>query len=129
MADTFNIFPVFNGTKRLALHIVGATSDGSNTAITISAATYAATSFTINKITWTLSAVGFTLHEKASSNYLVFSANSGVAATNQGSFNFTEYGGIENSKQSGNNGDLVITPTANANGDSFSIFIELTKNY
>jgi hypothetical protein len=126
MADKITATVVFNGTKRLAL-LIDIVSDGSNTAYTITASTYSAGSFAINKITYSCAGMGFILDEENSgTDPRVLSIN-GTGGIISGKFCFEEYGGLKNSDASGNTGNLIITPLLGTSADTCTIFIELIK--
>ena len=80
----------------------------------------------IEKIVYTTFGMSVKLLWNASTNTIALDLNSGYSD----SFDFSEFGGLQNTAASGGKtGDIKLTTTGHASGDSYVIVLTVNKDY
>ena len=85
----------------------------------------ACTSVTIQRIYWATRGMGVNLFFDATSNVLI----TGLPAESTGDEYYDNFTGIPNNAGSGKTGDILFTTVGHSSGDTYSIILELVKEY
>tara|TARA_Y100001951_G_C11290917_1_gene272100 strand:+ start:671 stop:1075 length:405 start_codon:yes stop_codon:yes gene_type:complete len=85
----------------------------------------ACTSVTIQRIYWATRGMGVNLFFDATSNVLI----TGLPADSTGDEYYDNFTGIPNNAGSGKTGDILFTTVGHSSGDTYSIILELVKEY
>jgi len=79
----------------------------------------------IEKIVYTTFGMSVKLLWDATTDTIALDLNSGYSD----SFDFSEFGGLQNTSGSGKTGDIQLTTTGHASGDSYVIVLTVLKEY
>ena len=85
----------------------------------------ACTGVTIQRIYWSCRCMGVDLLFDATSNVLI----TGLPADSTGDEYYDNFTGIPNNAGSGKTGDILFTTLGHSAGDTYSIILELVKEY
>ena len=133
MADTVTSQTIQDGQRKAVLKFTNV-SDGTGeanvvkvdvSALQANANGDACTSVTIQRIYWTCRGMGVNLFFDATANVLI----TGLPADSTGDEYYDNFTGIPNNAGSGKTGDVLFTTVGHSSGDTYSIILELVKEY
>ena len=133
MADTVTSQTIQDGEKTAILKFTNE-SDGSGeasvkkvdvSALASNSAGDACSSVSISRIYWACRGMGVNLFFDATSNVLI----TGLPADSTGDEYYDNFTGIPNNAGSGKTGDILFTTVGHSSGDTYSIILELVKEY
>ena len=110
---------VSDGTGESAVVKVDVSALASNTVGT------ACTGVTVAKIWWQCVGMGVELLFDATANVLVI----GLSPDSNGYHNYSDFTGIPNNAGSGKTGDILFTTIGASNTDTYTVILELIKEY
>ena len=133
MADTVTSQTIQDGEKTAVLKFTNV-SDGTGesavkkvdvSALTTNSAGESCTSVSIARIYWACRGMGVNIEFDASTNVLI----TGLPADSTGDEYYDIFTGIPNNAGSGVTGDIDFTTVGHSSGDTYSIILDLNKNY
>lgn len=133
MADAVTSQTIQDGQRKAVLKFTNV-SDGTGesavvkvdvSALQANAKGDACTGVTIQRIYWACRGMGVNLFFDATSNVLI----TGLPADSTGDEYYDNFTGIPNNAGSGKTGDILFTTVGHSSGDTYSIILELVKEY
>ena len=134
MADAVTSTTILDGDRKAVIQLTN-TSDGTGesavTKVDVSALSTrtsdgaTCTGCKIEKIAYTTFGMSVKLLWDATTDTIALDLNSGYSD----SFDFSEFGGLQNTSGSGKTGDIQLTTTGHASGDSYVIVLTILKEY
>jgi|TARA_R100000742_G_C4263416_1_gene81271 hypothetical protein len=134
MADAVTSTTILDGDRKAVIQLTN-TSDGTGesavTKVDVSALSTRSsdgatcTGCKIEKIVYTTFGMSVKLLWDATTDTIALDLNSGYSD----SFDFSEFGGLQNTSGSGKTGDIQLTTTGHASGDSYVIVLTVLKEY
>tara|TARA_R100000781_G_scaffold72880_2_gene45562 strand:+ start:820 stop:1224 length:405 start_codon:yes stop_codon:yes gene_type:complete len=134
MADAVTSTTILDGDRKAVIQLTN-TSDGTGesavTKVDVSALSTRSsdgatcTGCKIEKIVYTTFGMSVKLLWDATTDTIALDLNSGYSD----SFDFSEFGGLQNTSGSGKTGDIQLTTTGHASGDSYVIVLTILKEY
>ena len=133
MADAVTSQTIQDGQRKAVMKFTNV-SDGTGesavakvdvSALQANAKGEASTGVTIQRIYWACRCMGLDLLFDATSNVLI----TGLPADSTGDEYYDNFTGIPNNAGSGKTGDILFTTVGHSSGDTYSIILELVKEY
>jgi len=133
MADAVTSQTIQDGERKAVLKYTNV-SDGTGesavvkvdvSALASNAAGTACTGVTVAKIWWQCVGMGVELLFDATANVLVI----GLSPDSNGYHNYSDFTGIPNNAGSGKTGDILFTTIGASNTDTYTVILELIKEY
>jgi|TARA_R100000234_G_scaffold68943_1_gene42300 hypothetical protein len=133
MADTVTSQTIQDGQRKAVLKFTNV-SDGTGesnvvkvdvSALQANANGDACTGVTIQRIYWACRGMGVNLFFDATANVLI----TGLPADSTGDEYYDNFTGIPNNAGSGKTGDVLFSTVGHSSGDTYSIILELVKEY
>ena len=133
MADTVTSQTIQDGQRKAVLKFTNV-SDGTGesavakvdvSALQANADGTACSGVTVQRIYWACRGMGVNLFFDADANVLI----TGLPADSTGDEYYDNFTGIPNNAGSGKTGDIVFTTVGHSSGDTYSIILELVKEY
>jgi hypothetical protein len=133
MADTVTSQTIQDGQRKAVLKFTNV-SDGTGesavvkvdvSALQANADGTACSGVTVQRIYWACRGMGVNLFFDADANVLI----TGLPADSTGDEYYDNFTGIPNNAGSGKTGDILFTTVGHSSGDTYSIILELVKEY
>ena len=133
MADTVSSQTIQDGQRKAVLKFTNV-SDGTGesavvkvdvSALQANADGTACSAVTVQRIYWGCRGMGVNLFFDATANVLI----TGLPADSTGDEYYDNFTGIPNNAGSGKTGDILFTTVGHSSGDTYSIILELVKEY
>jgi hypothetical protein len=133
MADAVTSTTILDGDRKAVIQLTN-TSDGTGesavTKVDVSALSARSDGATctgckIEKIVYTTFGMSVKLLWDATTDTIALDLNSGYSD----SFDFSDFSGLQNTSGSGKTGDIKLTTTGHASGDSYVIVLTILKEY
>ena len=133
MADTVTSQTIQDGQRKAVLKFTNV-SDGTGesavvkvdvSALQANADGTACSAVTVQRIYWACRGMGVNLFFDATSNVLI----TGLPADSTGDEYYDNFTGIPNNAGSGKTGDILFTTVGHSSVDTYSIILELVKEY
>ena len=133
MADTVTSQTIQDGQRKAVMKFTNV-SDGTGesavakvdvSALQANANGDSCTGVTIQRIYWATRGMGVNLFFDATANVLI----TGLPADSTGDEYYDNFTGIPNNAGSGKTGDILFTTVGHSTGDTYSIILELVKEY
>jgi hypothetical protein len=125
MADAVTTTTIIDGPRNLVVKLTNLSDGTGESAVNkIDVSTYSGSPGTvrINKIHYAVVGMVATLLWDATTDVRI------VDLAGNGTFDFSKFGGIPNTKASGYTGDIFLTTTGHSSGDSYTIVLEMVKD-
>ena len=128
MADTVTSQTLVDGPRNVVMKFTNV-SDGNGEStvkkVDVSTLSGSPDKVRIDKIHYETDGLGVNILWDATTNVLA----AVVPASEGGTLDFTKYGGATNNAGAGVTGDILFTTTSAANGDAYTITLEMVKKY
>lgn len=123
-ADTVTSRTIIDGPRNVVMsftNVSGGDGEAAVTKVDVSALSGSPATVSIRRVRYSVSGMVLTILEDADTDVRVLDLQG------DGILDFSEFGGIPNSKAAGYTGDLKFTTTGHTANDSYSVILELTK--
>ena len=126
MADAVTTQVLFDGTKKSILkwtNVSDGTGESAVKKIDVSTLVGSPKKVRLTKIWYDVSGMQACLYWDATTDLIICTLGG------SGELDFTQFGGIWNNTDAGLTGDINLTTTGHTSGDTYTVIVELTKDY
>lgn len=124
MADAVSTQVLADGPVNLIVKLMNVSDGTGESAVKkVDASDYGAAAFSIQRIHYSTIGMGFRLYFDATTDALAWQ----VAADDNGTFDFTSFGGLPDPLATGYTGDILLTTVGHTLNDVYTIILELRK--